>query len=246
MQVVFSNLKVSGSMNFEALSFEAFRQLMDYIDTLTGETSEPEATDAPAPEVKDEPIVPAGMDFPGGMPVHVYEKPEDMEPAKPTEVDPYAKVGNYGGKSVVVGILKDAAEHPDKWEREWLTTRKWMDEKVCLPPEATLFNVAHICSDCARLGLLERRADHNVEEHKNEVRFLLPVPISVKKDTIGRRIHKARKENGFLVTELADLLGYSDTLLAKWETDELIPSTEAVENLKKALGDDLFEGLEVK
>jgi ribosome-binding protein aMBF1 (putative translation factor) len=243
-------------MNFSGMSFDTFRKLMDYIDTLSGGTPEPEVTE-PAPEVHDEPIIPAGMDFTGGMPVHVYEKPEDMEPVKPTEDDPYAKVGNYAGKGVVVGILKDASEHPDKWEREWLTTRKWMDEKVCFPPEATLFNVAHICSDCARLGLLERRADYNVEEHKKEVRFLLPVPIKVEEKTDeelpvvttldarrGSKVRSARMEAGISVPELADLLHTDVNTVIKWETGVYRIAGSVEEDLKKLFGNGLFEGLE--
>lgn len=255
MQIIFKNLKVSGSMDFEGLTFEVFRQLMDSIDTLTGGTPEPEATE-PAPEVHDEPIVPAGMNFPGGMPVHVYEKPEDMEPAKPTEDDPYAKVGNYAGKSVVVGIFKDAAEHPDKWAREWLTAQEWMG-RVCLDPSATPHSVGHICADCVRFGLLERKEGYNAEAHKNERRFYLPVPIIEKpqEEPIvinpedqrkGAAVRRARQEAGFSVAELAELIGYSVDTIVKWETGIYSISSAAEETLKKAFGKDLFTETEVQ
>lgn len=258
MQIAFTNLMVSGSMNFEGLSFDGFRQLMDYIDKLTGGTpAEPEVTE-PAPEVNAEPIVPAGMDFPGGMPVHVYEKPEDMEAAKPAEDDLYAKVGNYAGKSVVVGILKDAAEHPDKWAREWLTAQEWMG-RVCLDPSATSHSVAHICSDCVRLGLLERKAGYNIEAKKNEVRFLLPVPVKAEEESQerpfvinlndklrGAAVRKARTEAGFSVSELAELIGYSVDIIVKWETGIYSISSAAEETLKKAFGKDLFVEKEVQ
>lgn len=258
MNVVFTNLQVSGSMNFSGMTFDTFRKLMDYIDTLTGGTPEPEVTDVPAPEVNDEPIVPAGMEFPGGMPVHVYEKPDDMEPAKPEEVDPYAKVGNYAGKSVVVGILKDAAEHPDKWAREWLTAQEWM-ERVCLDPSATPHSVGHICADCVRFGLLERKEGYNAEAHKNERRFYLPVPvvpeekieekpivINLNDKLRGAAVRKARTEAGFSVSELAELIGYSVDTIVKWETGIYSISSAAEETLKKAFGKDLFGETEVR
>lgn len=258
MQVVFTNLQVSGSMNFSGLSFDSFRKLMDYIDNLTSGTPvEPEVTE-PAPEVHDEPIIPAGMDFPGGMPVHVYEKPEDMEPAQTVKDDPYAKVGNYAGKSVVVGILKDAAEHPDKWAREWLTAQEWMG-RVCLDPSATNHSVAHICANCASLGLLERKAGYNIEAKKNEVRFLLPVPVKAEEESQegpfvinyndklrGAAVRKARTEAGFSVSELAELIGYSVDTIVKWETGVYSISSAAEETLKKAFGKDLFVEKEVK
>lgn len=257
MNVVFTNLQVSGSMNFSGMTFDTFRKLMDYIDTLTGGTPEPEVTDVPAPEVNDEPIVPAGMDFPGGMPVHVYEKPEDMEPAQTVKDDPYAKVGNYAGKSVVVGILKDAAEHPDKWAREWLTAQEWMG-RVCLDPSATSHSVGHICADCVRFGLLERKEGYNAEAHKNERRFYLPVPVKeevAEEDPVrinlrdkqrGEAVRKARTEAGFSIGELADLIGYSADIIIKWETGIYTISPAAEEVLKKAFGKDLFGETEVK
>lgn len=80
-QIVFTNMKVSGSMVFNSLSFENFQKLMDFIERLTGGESEAPVPAEPTEDVRDEPVVPAGMSFPDGMPVHVYERPEDMEPA---------------------------------------------------------------------------------------------------------------------------------------------------------------------
>ena len=260
MQVTFTNLEVSGSMNFEGMTFEAFRKLMDYIDTLTGGVPESGTNTPvdPAPDINDEPIVPAGMNFPGGMPVHVYESPEDTEPAKPAEDDPYAKVGNYAGKSVVIGILKDAAEHPDKWAREWLTAQEWM-ERVCLDPSATPHSIGHICADCVRFGLLERKEGYNAEARRNERRFYLPVPVAAEEkaeeepivinltDKLrGAAVRKARTEAGFSVSELAELIGYSVDTIVKWETGIYSISSAAEETLKKAFGKNLFEGPEVK
>jgi len=278
MNVVFTNLQVSGSMNFSGVSFDTFRKLMDYIDTLTGGT--PDESDAnvngsATPTISEDafasadlsgvsiPTADAGMDFPGGMPVHVYEKPEDIEPAKPEEVDPYAKVGNYAGKSVVVGILKDAAEHPDKWVREWLTAQEWMG-RVCLDPSATPHSVGHICADCVRFGLLERKEGYNAEAHKNERRFYLPVPIPGKVDeTIkeledepivttvttedyrrGNKVRSARMEAGFSVAELAELLHTDAGTVVKWENGIYRITGSVEEDLKKLFGNGLFDGTE--
>ena len=240
--ITFTNLTVSGNMGFKEISFDAFRRILDFVEAQTNGAI---ATGADLNDLSEGTWKEAEVTVQGNAAEVVVpdEKPDAADEAAP-KIDPYSLVSNYAGKYGVVRILKAYTGNPEGYTQEWMTAKRWM-EKVDLGSSATSFSVAHILSGCAKVGLLERRADYNPEEHKNEVRFLLPVPVPVKKDTIGSRIHKARKENGFLATELADLLGYRDTLLLKWEKDELVPSSEAMENLKKALGDDLFEGLEV-
>jgi len=240
--ISFTNLTVSGNMSFEGIPFDAFRRILDFVESQTHGAipTGTDLNDLSEGTQKEAEVTVQG----NAAEVVVPDEKPDAAKEDPPKIDPYLLVGNYAGKDSVVRILKDYTGNPEGYTQEWMTTRQWM-EKVDLGSSVTLFNVAHILSDCAKAGLLERRADYNPEEHKNEVRFLLPAPVPVKKDTIGSRIHKARKENGFLATELADLLGYSDALLLKWEKDELVPSSEAMENLKKALGDDLFDGLGV-
>lgn len=247
MKVVFTNLQVSGSMNFEGMSFDGFRQLMDYIDTLTGgDSAEPVMADPKIPE-----------DAFASADLSEVEIPEELKSAKLAEADPYLKVGRYAGRDVVVGILKDAAEHPDKWAREWLTAQEWMG-RVCLDPSATPHSVGHICADCARFGLLERKEGYNAEAHKNERRFYLPVPIiadntqeepiviNPKDQRKGAAVRRARQEAGFSVAELAELIGYSVDTIVKWETGIYSISSAAEETLKKAFGKDLFEETEVR
>lgn len=258
MQIAFTNLRVSGSMTFDGLSFDGFRQLMDYIDRLTGGTpDEPEVTE-PAPEIHDEPIVPAGMDFPGGVPVHVYEKPEDMEPAKPEEDDPYAKVKNYTGKVEVVRILKDATEHPDQYKREWLTTPEWM-ERVCLGSSAASYTVGLILSDIVKLGLLDRKEGYNSEVQKYERRYYLPIPITSENSEAdevpavttldsrrGAKVRSARMEAGISVPELADLLHTDVGTVIKWEAGVYRIAGSVEDDLKKLFGNGLFEDKEVQ
>lgn len=240
--ISFTNLTVSGNMGFKEISFDAFRRILDFIEAQThgaipagtdlndlcaGTWKEAAETSPVCPDVNN--IPDAEKDAPREAPYEFY----------------FLDMPHYKGADKVKDIFCDAHAHPEKYTQEYRTSAQFKADYPSLSG-ISLHSVAHTLGwmngnvpDC------QKSYDYDESLHLYVNRYLVPVPVLVKKDTIGSRIHKARRENGFLATELADLLGYSDALLTKWEKDELVPSSEAMENLKKALGDDLFDGLEV-
>lgn len=54
--------------------------------------------------------------------------------------------------------------------------------------------------------------------------------------SLGLRIKELRRQNHFTPDELAHAIGYSKECILKWEHDQLTPSSEAIEELKKVFG----------
>lgn len=52
---------------------------------------------------------------------------------------------------------------------------------------------------------------------------------------IGKTIKELRKEMGLSQTQLAKIVGYSQSVIAKWEKDESEPNAKAILKLAKAL-----------
>lgn len=258
--ITFTNLTVSGNMGFKEISFDAFRRILDFAKAQTNGAI---ATGVDLNDLSEGTIKNAEVTVQGNAAEVIATDEEPVvEKEDPPKIDPYLLVGNYAGKDSVVRILKDYTGNPEGYMQEWMTTRQWM-EKVELDPAAKLFAVAHILSDCAKAGLLERRADYNPEEHKNEVRFLLPVPIPGKVDeTIkeledepivitedhwrGSKVRSARMEAGFSVAELAELLHTDAGTVVKWENGIYRITGSVEEDLKKLFGNGLFDGIEDK
>lgn len=248
--ITFTNLTVSGNMGFKEISFDAFRRILDFAKAQTNGAI---ATGVDLNDLSEGTIKNAAE-------VIATDEEPVVEKEDPPKIDPYLLVGNYAGKDSVVRILKDYTGNPEGYTQEWMTTRQWM-EKVELDPAAKLFAVAHILSDCAKAGLLERRADYNPEEHKNEVRFLLPVPIPGKVDETtkeledepivttednwrGNKVRSARMEAGFSVSELAELLHTDASTVIRWETGAYRIMGSVEEDLKKLFGNGLFDAEE--
>lgn len=261
--ITFTNLTVSGNMGFKEISFDTFRRILDFVETQTN-TNGAITTGADLNDLSEGTIKEAEVTVQGNAAEVIATDEEPVvEKEEPPKIDPYLLVGNYAGKDSVVRILKDYTGNPEGYRQEWMTTRQWM-EKVELDPAAKLFAVAHILSDCAKVGLLERRADYNPEEHKNEVRFLLPIPIPGKVDeTIkeledepivttvttedyrrGNKVRSARMEAGFSVAELAELLHTDAGTVVKWENGIYRITGSVEEDLKKLFGNGLFDGTE--
>lgn len=256
--ITFTNLTVSGNMGFKEISFDAFRRILDFVETQTNGAIPmgTDLNDLSGGTWKETEVAVQG----NAAEVVVPDEEPVVEKEDPPKIDPYLLVGNYAGKDSVVRILKDYTGNPEGYTQEWMTTRQWM-EKVELDPAAKLFAVAHILSDCAKVGLLERRADYNPEEHKNEVRFLLPIPVPRKIDKTaeeladepivitednwkGNRVRTARMEAGFSVSELAELLHTDAGTVVKWETGTYRITGSVEEDLKKLFGNGLFVGME--
>lgn len=251
MKASFTKITVSGSLEFEGMSFVTFQRLMDFIEAETKGLQTVGAVDM-TPEA---PVVPAGMDFPGGMPVHVYEKPEDMIPAggEPVEVDEaerlrakYSKVQHYGGWETVIGIFIDAEIHPEKYLFEWQTAKTWMKRYAELVEVADVFKVSHILGSMAQNDLVKRSQQYNQKSGQNEVLFYCPLRIEneVSREadvmTEGRILRNARLEEDLTVNDLADLTGYSADIISKWENDRYSISTDGKAALKSAFGKDIF------
>lgn len=245
-------------MGFQEISFDAFRKILDFVKAQTHVTI-PMGTDLN--DLSEGTWKEAEVTVNGNAAEVIATDEEPVvEKEDPPKIDPYLLVGNYAGKDSVVRILKDYTGNPEGYTQEWMTTRQWM-EKMELDSVAKLFAVSHILSDCAKVGLLERRADYNLEEHKNEVRFLLPVPIQGKVDeTIkeledepivttednwrGNKVRSARMEAGFSVSELAELLHTDASTVIRWETGAYRIMGSVEEDLKKLFGNGLFDGTE--
>ena len=256
--ITFTNLTVSGNMGFKEISFDTFRRILDFVEAQTNGAI---ATGTDLNDLSEGTIKKAEVTVQGNAAEVIATDEEPVvEKEEPPKIDPYLLVGNYAGKDSVVRILKAYTENPEGYTQEWMTAKQWM-EKVELDPAAKLFAVAHILSDCAKAGLLERRADYNPEEHKNEVRFLLPVTIPEKVDeTIkeledepivttednwrGNKVRSARMEAGFSVSELAELLHTDASTVIRWETGAYRIMGSVEEDLKKLFGNGLFDGTE--
>lgn len=254
--ITFTNLTVSGNMGFKEISFDAFRRILDFVEAQT-HGAIPTGTDLN--DLSEGTWKEADVTVQGKAAEVVVpdEEPAAAKEAVP-KIDPYSLVGNYAGKDSVVRILKAYTENPEGYTQEWMTAKQWM-EKVDLGSSATLFNIAHILSDCAKVGILERRADYNPEEHKNEVRFLLPVPVKHEEPVAepvdepnvttedsrrGDKVRAARMEAGFSVSELAELLHTDAGTVVKWETGTYRITGSVEEDLKKLFGNGLFDGME--
>lgn len=251
MRASFTKLTVSGSLEFEGMSFVTFQRLMDFIEAETKGSQTVGAVDM-TPEAS---VVPAGMDFPGGTPVHVYEKPEDMIPAggEPVEADEaerlrakYSKVQHYGGWETVIGIFIDAEIHPEKYRFEWQTAKTWMKRYAELVEVADVFKVSHVLGSMAQNDLVKRSQQYNQKSGQNEVLFYCPLRIEDEASreadvmTEGRILRNARLEEDLTVNDLADLTGYSADIISKWENDRYSISTDGKAALKSAFGKDIF------
>lgn len=258
--ITFTNLTVSGNMGFKEISFDAFRRILDFVESQT-HGAIPTGTDLN--DLSEGTRKEAEVTVQGNA-AEVVVPDEKPGAAKedPPKIDPYSLVSNYAGKDSVVRFLKAYTGNPEGYIQEWMTAKQWMEKvDLDLNHHATLIGVAHILSDCAKAGLLERRADYNPEEHKNEVRFLLPVPIPGKVDEAaeeladepiaitednwkGNRVRTARMEAGFSVSELAELLHTDAVTVVKWETGTYRITGSVEEDLKKLFGNGLFDGTE--
>lgn len=59
------------------------------------------------------------------------------------------------------------------------------------------------------------------------------------KETVRENLIKLRKEHKFTQIELAEKIGYSDKAISRWETGEVNPDIETLENLAKLYGVDI-------
>lgn len=66
----------------------------------------------------------------------------------------------------------------------------------------------------------------------------------VMKRTFGTALKEARFESKLSLGEISQLIGYPKENIKRWENDEYTPSSEAVGQLKKLFGNDVFANLD--
>lgn len=137
-------------------------------------------------------------------------------------------------------ILKEASDTPQRFDTKFVTAAEigdYISEFKDIDPRVIGRILGKISKEYQYwIGTGRRLVKNSKDQYFQMKTYLIPV----QKPTIGSTIRACRKDAGLSISELADYIGYNAGSVKKWESDECLPSSDAIAALENAFGHDCF------
>lgn len=228
------NTTVSTTITLPAISLEKYFRILDFIERETGNKT---PVYPPTQTVPVEPL----------EPVENKETKEDDDCNE--EDDPYISklygAPRYEGRENIIKILKQAYKFPHQYEWKWVNSHQFAKAH---PETKEMINhrgytaIGNILGWCAKYKLSnhKRECRYNEVERKYINLFYAPMPKPYNKRK-GEILKKAREKAEINIADFAELIGYKEDTVKKWESGEYTISYGAETEIKNVFGNDIFK-----
>lgn len=239
-----ADIKVSGPINLDGFSVNAYRRIMAFIEQIKAEENG-------ARNIVKEESVPLTVSE--SAPDEAYkgnnvETPEEVRRRLET-------MPRFSGKEEFVKILLDFLEHLEDYETKSMLATEFIESYSSLK-EVDSSSMGQMLGWCVR-NLKCVAKDFERIKSENAIRnyYFLPVrkskpsgfpvqkinPVDVKR---GHLLRKARMEGGFSISEVASGIGYDTKIISNWETGVYHMAETAIKAICAFFKKDIFAGAE--